>query len=108
MTWTTISVKRDVKDALRRFMSENNISSENDAIIILIERYNIYKKLDEIERMLSEAIGKGMNQDPDEKVFCKKKIEIKDVKKYIDFLKTSGKFIDWWEEKDQYCFKMKK
>jgi len=105
MTWTTISVKRDVKDALRKFMSENNISSENDAIIILIERYNIYKKLDEIEKMLSEAIQK----DPeDEKVFCKKKIEIKDVKKYIDFLKTSGKFIDWWEEKDQYCFKMKK
>jgi hypothetical protein len=105
MTWTTISVKRDVKDALRKFMSENNISSENDAIVILIERYNIYKKLDEIEKMLSEAIQK----DPeDEKVFCKKKIEIKDVKKYIDFLKTSGKFIDWWEEKDQYCFKMKK
>jgi hypothetical protein len=105
MTWTTISVKRDVKDALRKFMSENNISSENDAIIILIERYNIYKKLDKLEKMLSEVIQK----DPeDEKVFCKKKIEIKDVKKYIDFLKTSGKFIDWWEEKDQYCFKMKK
>jgi len=58
MTWTTISVKKDVKDALRKFMSENNISSENDAIIILIERYNIYKKLDEIEKMLSEAIQK--------------------------------------------------
>jgi len=35
MLWTSIGVKREVKEALKNFMLEKNISSENDAIIFL-------------------------------------------------------------------------
>ena len=54
MSWTSIGVKREVKEALKNFMRKNNISSENDAIIFLLERCATCETCEELRKILED------------------------------------------------------
>jgi len=49
MTWTTISIKKEIKKRLDEFMKMKGLSSSNDAIALLLDYVDIYSK---IENML--------------------------------------------------------
>ena len=54
VSWTSIGVKREVKEALKNFMRKNNISSENDAIIFLLERCATCETCEELRKILED------------------------------------------------------
>jgi len=54
VSWTSIGVKREVKEALKNFMHEKNISSENDAIIFLLERCATCETCEELRKILED------------------------------------------------------
>jgi len=54
VSWTSIGVKREVKEALKNFMREKNISSENDAIIFLLERCVTCETCEELRKILED------------------------------------------------------
>jgi predicted RNA binding protein with dsRBD fold (UPF0201 family) len=54
VSWTSIGVKREVKEALKNFMHKNNISSENDAIIFLLERCVTCETCEELRKILED------------------------------------------------------
>jgi len=41
------------------------------------------------------------------RVFCKRRSEVKDLKSYVELLEKKGLLIDWWEEgEDRICFEI--
>jgi P2-related tail formation protein len=41
------------------------------------------------------------------RVFCKRKSEVKDLKSYVELLEKKGILVDWWEEdNDSVCFEV--
>jgi len=54
VSWTSIGVKREVKEALKNFMRKKNISSENDAIIFLLERCATCETCEELRKILED------------------------------------------------------
>jgi hypothetical protein len=48
MTWTTISVKKEIKKRLDEFMKMKGLSSSNDAIALLLDYVDIYSKIENI------------------------------------------------------------
>jgi|LAFR01.1.fsa_nt_gi hypothetical protein len=53
MSWTTISVKKEIKKRLDEFMKMKGLSSSNDAIAFLLDYIDIYSK---IENMLKNKL----------------------------------------------------
>jgi len=53
MSWTTISVKKEIKKKLDEFMKKKGLSSSNDAIAFLLDYIDIYSK---IENMLKNKL----------------------------------------------------
>ncbi len=53
MSWTTISVKKEIKKRLDEFMKMKGLSSSNDAIALLLDYIDIYSK---IENMLKNKL----------------------------------------------------
>jgi hypothetical protein len=53
MSWTTISVKKEIKKRLDEFMKMKGLSSSNDAIVFLLDYIDIYSK---IENMLKNKL----------------------------------------------------
>jgi len=54
MSWTSIGVKKEVKEALKNFMRKKNILSENDAIIFLLERCATCETCEELRKILED------------------------------------------------------
>jgi len=47
------------------------------------------------------------SDEPKPRVFCKSKSEIRDINRYVKWLKENNKLIDWWDEETKYCFEVK-
>ena len=47
------------------------------------------------------------SDEPKPRVFCKNKSEIKNIERYVKWLKENNKLIDWWDEGLKYCFEVK-
>ena len=49
------------------------------------------------------------NPTPTEKVreYCRHKIKIGNIERYVKSLKAMGILVDWWDKGDEYCFKVK-
>jgi len=56
--WTTVSVRREVKDALEELMRELGLSSPNDAVAYLLRRYRECGKLEELLASVLERVGR--------------------------------------------------
>lgn len=57
MSWTTISVRREVRERIEAFMREKGFVSPSDAIAFLFEHYDSRIKLEEKMRELEERIS---------------------------------------------------
>jgi predicted RNA binding protein with dsRBD fold (UPF0201 family) len=79
MSWTSIGVKKEVKEALKNFMRRKNISSENDAIIFLLERCATCETCEELRKIL-EDLNNSLKRFLDKK-------EFDDIIKYLKYLK---------------------
>jgi predicted CopG family antitoxin len=47
------------------------------------------------------------SDEPKPRIFCKSKSEIKNIERYVKWLKENNKLIDWWDEGLKYCFEVK-
>jgi hypothetical protein len=41
------------------------------------------------------------------RTFCRDKSEIRNIERYVKWLKENNKLIDWWDEETRYCFEVK-
>jgi hypothetical protein len=41
------------------------------------------------------------------RTFCRDKSEIRNIERYVKWLKENNKLIDWWDEETKYCFEVK-
>jgi len=97
-------VKRNIrKDLYERFIRWCG----EDSINICLE-----KALSLLEKSSTNTVSKSTNitsksNEPKMRVFCKDKSEIRNVERYVKWLKDVGVLIDWWDEGSKYCFEVK-
>jgi hypothetical protein len=84
---------------------------EEEKIEQKLPQSRIEEEIDkEIEKVFKtidteKLVQKPITEIP--RVFCVKKRDIKDLDKYIKFLKEDGVYITHWDEYDKYCFKVR-
>jgi len=134
--YTNLSIRREVREELDKIREELKINDLNDLLILLVKTYrehtNIVSKLDEITNTISREITNTISKtiscvsdthtnsvskentnavsksdEPKPRVFCKNKSEIRDINRYVKWLKENNKLIDWWDEGLKYCFEVK-
>ena len=56
--WTTVSVRREVREALEGVMREQGLSSPNDAVVFLLRRYRECEELRGLLAGVLERLGR--------------------------------------------------
>jgi predicted DNA-binding ribbon-helix-helix protein len=41
------------------------------------------------------------------RVYCKSKVEVRNIERHVKSLREKGVLVNWWEEEDRYCFEVK-
>ena len=93
-------IRRDLYERFIKWCGENSIN-------ICLE-----KALSLLEKSSTNTVSKSTNitsksNEPKTRVFCKDKSEIRNVERYVKWLKDAGVLIDWWDEGSKYCFEVK-
>jgi len=94
------NIRKDLYEDFIKWCGENSIN-------ICIE-----KALSLLEKSSTNTVSTSTNtvsksDEPKPRVFCKSKSEIKNIERYVKWLKENNKLIDWWDEETKYCFEVK-
>jgi hypothetical protein len=87
------NIRKDLYEKFIEWCGENSIN-------ICLE-----KALSLLEKSSTNTVSKS--DEPKPRVFCKNKSEIRDINRYVKWLKENNKLIDWWDEETKYCFEVK-
>ena len=98
-------VKRDIrKDLYERFI---RWCGENSINICLEKALSLLEKSSNTNTISISTNSVSKSDEPKPRVFCKSKSEIKNIERYVKWLKENNKLIDWWDEETKYCFEVK-
>jgi hypothetical protein len=94
------NIRKDLYERFIKWCGENSIN-------ICLE-----KALSLLEKSSTNTVSTSTNvisksDEPKPRVFCKNKSEIRDINRYVKWLKENNKLIDWWDEETKYCFEIK-
>jgi len=94
------NIRKDLYEDFIKWCGENSIN-------ICLE-----KALSLLEKSSTNTVSTSTNtvsksDEPKPRVFCKSKSEIKNIERYVKWLKENNKLIDWWDEETKYCFEVK-
>jgi predicted CopG family antitoxin len=111
----TIKISEEIKMKLDEIKIHPR-ETYDDVIKRLIEFYESHKErnMTTISSEISSTNVVNTSADVDDKsdepktrTFCKNKTELRDVSRYVKWLKDAGVLIDWWDEETKYCFEVK-
>ncbi len=85
--------------------STNTISRENTNAISKTISCVSDTHTNSVSREYTNTVSNS--DEPKQRVFCKSKSEIRDINRYVKWLKENNKLIDWWDEETKYCFEVK-
>jgi len=130
----SISVSEAVYNKLKEIAERRGFSTLADTIAYLVTlEEEILRRLDTLTNSISTstansgrretspdfsptAISGRSNDSPKDtsitktsstRTFCKDKYEIRNIERYVKWLKENNKLIDWWDEETKYCFEVK-
>jgi hypothetical protein len=100
-------VKKDIKkDLYERFIKwcgENSINICLEKALSLLEK----SSTDTVITSANADSKSDKSDEPKPRIFCKDKSEIRNIERYVKWLKENNKLIDWWDEGSKYCFEVK-
>jgi len=117
-----IYLRKDFYEKLKELADKEGISIP-DLIVKMYDHYIMPNIRDNIMHNIADPEKASLNirdniipnirhnitksDEPKPRVFCKNKSEIRDINRYVKWLKENNKLIDWWDEETKYCFEVK-
>lgn len=134
--WATVSVREEVRRALKEIASQKGFSSLNDVIAFLLDRYkeltdisvrcnnlltDISVKLDKLLQTRvatagsvtastgGDTVNTGKVADTGRSYkWCRPRSSITDLESFVKRVERTLGLEDWWEDDDRVCFKTRR
>jgi len=94
------NIRKDLYEDFIKWCGENSINLCLEKALSLLEKSST-------NTVSISTNGVSKSDEPKPRVFCKSKSEIKNIERYVKWLKENNKLIDWWDEETKYCFEVK-
>jgi len=94
------NIRKDLYEDFIKWCGENSINLCLEKALSLLEKSST-------NTVSISTNGVSKSDEPKPRVFCKSKSEIKNIERYVKWLKENNKLIDWWDEGLKYCFEVK-
>jgi len=94
------NIRKDLYEDFIKWCGENSINLCLEKALSLLEKSST-------NTVSTSTNGVSKSDEPKPRVFCKSKSEIRDINRYVKWLKENNKLIDWWDEETKYCFEVK-
>jgi len=94
------NIRKDLYEKFIEWCGENSINICLEKALSLLEKSST-------NTVSTSTNGISKSDKSKSKVFCKDKSEIKNIERYVKWLKENNKLIDWWDEETKYCFEVK-